>query len=136
MRVVGYKAMSCGVNKSPDGLNLGLMPFEHPLLLITNPVVVLDKSKLLFLEPLVSLWSLIGVVIVQISMSGDRSLDVRFLSGRDEGCSSVIVTNDLNLSVSLAKICTFLLNVGLSFNHRCGHGPSSPFVLTRSTGAG
>ena len=121
MRVVGCEAMSSGVNKSPDGLNLGLMSFEHPLLLITNPVVVLNKSKLLFLESLVSLWSFIGIVIVQISVGGDRSFDIRLLSGRDKRCSSVVVTNDLDLSISLTNISTFLLNVGLSFNHWCGH---------------
>jgi hypothetical protein len=128
LRIVGSKAMSSGVNKSPDSLHLGLMSLKHPLLLVTNPVVVLNKSKLLFLESLITLWSLVGIVVVQISMSRDRSFDIWLLSGRNEGCSSVIVANEFDLSISLSQICTLSFNVGLRLNHWCRHGPSSPLT--------
>ena len=60
--------MSSGVNKSPDMLSLGLMSFEHPFLLITDPIVILNKGKFLSLESFVSFWSLVSVVIVYVSM--------------------------------------------------------------------
>ena len=66
--VVCNKAMSSGVNKSPDMLSLGLVSLEHPFLLITDPVVILHKGKFLSLESFVSFWSLVSVVIVYVSM--------------------------------------------------------------------
>ena len=68
MRVVGSQAMSSGIYKSPDRMSLGLMSFKHPFLLITDPVVVLNESILLLLESLVALRSLVGIVIVDVSM--------------------------------------------------------------------
>lgn len=117
--------MSCGINKSPDLRVLSLMSLKHPLLLITNPVVVLNKSKLLVLVSLVALWSLVGFLVVEISMGRDRSLDIWLNSSRNEGCSSIIVTNylDLSILIGVSHISTLHLSVGLSDNHGFCHCP-------------
>ena len=54
--------MSGGVNKSPNLLILGLMSLKHPLLLIANPVVVLNEGILLFLVSLITLRSLLHML--------------------------------------------------------------------------
>lgn len=115
--------MSSGINKSPDLLILGLMSLKHPFLLVADPVVVLDKGKLLLLVSLVTLWSLIGIVVVDISVSGDGCLDIWLNSGWNEGCSSVIVANNLDLSilVCISQVSTLVFNVSLGVNHWCGH---------------
>ena len=91
--------MASSVDKFPDLLVLLRVSLKHPFLLVTNPVIVLDEGKLLLLVSLVALWPLVGVKVVDVSVSRDRSLDVRLSSGRNEGCSAVIVARQFDLSV-------------------------------------
>ena len=102
LRVICNKAMSSGVYKSPDMLSLGLMSFKHPFLLISNPIVILNKGKFLSLESFVPFWSLRGVVIVYVSMSWNRGFDIWFHCCWNECCSTVIITYKLDLSICLA----------------------------------
>ena len=91
--------MASSINKLPDLLVLLRVSLEHPFLLVTNPVIVLDEGKLLLLVSLVALWPLVGVKVVDVSVCRDRSLDVRLSSGGNEGCSAIIVTHQFDLSV-------------------------------------
>lgn len=99
LRVVCNEAMTSGVNKSPHMLSLGLMSFKHPFLLITNPVVILNKGKFLSLESFVSFWSLVSVVVVYVSMCWNGGFDIWLNCCGNECCSAVIVTNKLDLSI-------------------------------------
>ena len=99
MRIVGSKAMASGVDKFPDLLVLLRVSLKHPFLLVTNPVVVLDEGKLLLLVSLVALRPLVGIKVVDVSVSRDRGLDVRLSSGRNEGSSAVIVAHQFDLSI-------------------------------------
>lgn len=99
LRSVGSQAMSGSINKSPNIVGLSLMSFKLPLLLITNPVVVLNKGKLLPLPSFVSIWSLLCIMIVEVTMSRDRGFDVWFSSSWDECCSSIVVSDKFNLTV-------------------------------------
>ena len=99
LRVVGGKAMASSVDKFPDLLVLLRVSLKHPFLLVTNPVIVLDEGKLLLLVSLVALRPLVGIKVVDVSVSRDRGRDVRLSSGRNEGSSAVIVAHQFDLSV-------------------------------------